>query len=399
MGTTSLDILHNASGLDLMLMLDKLHKLGYEKLRWFSYMAPNGCALRCHITTADNIHCDRDIVDFENDKLFSVSVSSFDANSDVEKLVDAFLAAFPTLADAGTGKDQRYRAWYKDLLKLAKKGKVPEFNGEWFTVPLGKILLNDDFFPAPPGSLRIVSWNIDGLKAKWKSLLLLIDKYSPDIICLQKAKHSGKALDIPGYQCFMSSLPYAGVCTYFRTNISFDLDKSVPSIPLAEGYLQKFSIFYPCFSLFNCYVPYANPAVPGAIDRRKAYNDMLIKIVGSTPDRLILCGDMNIVLGQNDCWDGKFERNQANFSDWERKDFKQLLIQGQLVDTYRHFNYFKKGFTYFFRNLPEVRAKNQGHRIDYFLVSQSFVPQIIRSEIITDITTSTNNPILLDIEY
>lgn len=393
------DILYHASGLDIMLMLDKLHKMGYERLRWFSYMAPNGCALRCHITLATNICCDRDIVDYGHDKVLSTSVGSFDAKTDVDEMVKTFLAAFPQLAKAGKGKDTRYRAWYKELLKLAKKGKVPEFNGEYFTVPLGKIRLNNDFFQAPPGTLRLISWNIDGLKAKWQSLMQLIKKYSPDVICLQKAKHSGEVLNIEGYRCFLSSAPYAGVCTYIRNNVPANFDEAIQANPDAVGYLQRFAIIHPCLSLFNCYVPYSNPDVPGAIERRKDFNRLLLKVVNSFPDRLILCGDMNIVYGREDCWDGKFQRNQANFTDWERKDFDTLLEVGGLVDTYRHFNYFKSGFTYFFRNDPEVRKKNQGHRIDYFLASQSLVPQIVRSEIIEDITTSTNNPILLDIEY
>lgn len=393
------EILQDASGLDLMLMLDKLHRMGYEKLRWFSYMAPNGYTLRCHVTIATNIHCDRDIVDFGDEIVLGVSVGSFDATADIDELVKAFLESFPQLAKAGQGKDSRYRAWYKELLRLAKKGRAPEFNGEYYTVPLGKIRILNDFFPAPPGTLRMISWNIDGLKAKWQTLGQLIEKYSPEVICLQKVKRSGEVMNIDGYRCFLSSAPYAGVCTYIRKNISANFDEEIQSNPDAVGYLQRFSIIHPCLSLFNCYVPYSNPDVPGAIEHRKHFNRLLFNVVTSYPDRLVLCGDMNIVHGKEDCWDSKYQRNQANFTDWERKDFDKLLELGGLVDTYRHFNYFNRGFTYFFRNDPEVRKKNQGHRIDYFLASQSLVPQIVRADIINDITASTNNPILLDIEY
>lgn len=311
------EILQNASGLDLMLMLDKLHKMGYEKLRWFSYMAPNACALRCHITLATNICCERNIVSFDEDKVFGMSVGCFDTHADIDEMAKAFLETFPQLSKAGKGKDARYRAWYKELLRLAKKGRAP----------------------------------------------------------------------------------YAGVCTYIRKNISANFDEEIQSNPDAVGYLQRFSIIHPCLSLFNCYVPYSNPDVPGAIEHRKHFTRLLFNVVTNYPDRLVLCGDMNIVHGKEDCWDSKYQRKQANFTDWERKDFDKLLEIGGLVDTYRHFNYFRKGFTYFFRNDPEVRKKNQGHRIDYFLASQSLVPQIVRAEIINDITASTNNPILLDIEY
>lgn len=51
--------------LQLMLLLQSLHKMGYERLRWFSYMAPNGCAMRCHITTANNIMRNEFIINFQ----------------------------------------------------------------------------------------------------------------------------------------------------------------------------------------------------------------------------------------------------------------------------------------------------------------------------------------------
>lgn len=185
-----------------------------RKLRWFSYVAPNGCALRCHITLETNICSDRDIISFDDDKVLGVSVGNFESKADIDALVKTFLESFPQLAKAGKKKDARYRAWYKELIKHAKKGSMPEFNGEYFTAPLGKIRINNDLFPAPPASLRMISWNIDGLKAKWQALEILIKKYSPDVICLQKAKHSGEVINIDGYHSVLLSAPYAGVCTY-----------------------------------------------------------------------------------------------------------------------------------------------------------------------------------------
>lgn len=108
---------------------------------------------------------------------------------------------------------------------------------------------------------------------------------------------------------------------------------------------------------------------------------------------------MNIVVSEQDCWDGKYKRNQANFHDWERLNFTKLTEAGNLIDTFRVFNPFTKQFSYFFRNDPQVRANNQGHRIDYFLASRSFEPQIVKAEIIQNYTVSTNNPILLEIKY
>ncbi len=392
------EILRNASGLDLMLMLDKLHKTGYEKLRWFSYISPNGCALRCHITIAENIFCNRDVKEW-GDYLFAISVSSFKKESDIKRLTSAFLDTFPRLAMVGKGKDPHYRVWFRELLARAKKGAVPEFYGEFWDIPFGFIKVGHELFTAPPGTIKLISWNIDGLKAKWSSLQELISNYSPDVICLQKVKHSGNALDIDGYKCYISSAPYAGVCTYIRNNILCEFDPKIQNIPTTMGYMQRFKILYPDFTLFNCYVPYSNPDVIGAVEHRQKYDKLLLKNVRNTSDRIVICGDMNIVHDPLDCWDGKYNRNQANFHDWERRNFERLLDKGNLADTFREFHRRDRRFSYFFRNDPKVRANNQGHRIDYFLASKSFIPYISESEIIQEVQTSTNNPILLTINH
>lgn len=333
------------------------------------------------------------------DYLFSTSVDSFKKQSEIEKLAIAFLDTFPRLALAGKGKDSRYRIWYKELLALALKGAVPKYYDDFWDVPFGFIKVGCDIFPAHPGTLKLISWNIDGLKAKWTSLQELIEGYSPDVICLQKVKYSGAAIDINGYKCFLSSAPYAGVCTYIKNYILCEFDITTQDVQTTMGYLQKFKILYPNFTLFNCYVPYSNPNIDSAVEHRQAYDKILLNQVQKTPDRIVICGDMNIVHDSVDCWDGKYKRNQANFHNWERYDFERLLDEGNLTDTFREFHRRDTRFSYFFRNDPKVRANNQGHRIDYFLASKSFIPHITEAEILQDITISTNNPILLTFTY
>lgn len=53
--------LENLGAYELMQILHELHKLGYQKLRWMSYMAPTGLSLCYHITTQDHICANREI--------------------------------------------------------------------------------------------------------------------------------------------------------------------------------------------------------------------------------------------------------------------------------------------------------------------------------------------------
>lgn len=82
------DWLQEMGALQVMQMLKELHKRGYQKLRWFSYMSPNGCALRCHITTQDNICMNREIMVLEEDVCLWMSTTSPDSHTSGAKNAD-----------------------------------------------------------------------------------------------------------------------------------------------------------------------------------------------------------------------------------------------------------------------------------------------------------------------
>lgn len=385
---------------ELMQILHELHKLGYQKLRWMSYMAPSGLSLRCHITTQDHIIVNQEIIFDDNQgEVWFTSVGAMTTGEDIKPLVRTFMDENPRLLEIGNGEDSEYVEWFNKLLSLAKKGQTPVFYGDYWTLPIGRFKVGKDTMPTPPTSMRLMSWNIDGIKAHFDALKKLVDEYSPEVVCLQKVKDikNSPEFEIDGYkrECFLT--PYAGVATYVKDCLPCNTSK--PHNPELSGHLLKTEFFFPSFTLYNIYTPYSNQDVEGAIEHRKKFDDAIVKLVGTTPDRQIICGDMNIVVSEQDCWDGKYKRNQANFHDWERQNFMKLMETGHLIDTFRELNPFNKEFSYFFRNDPQVRANNRGHRIDYFLASRSFVPQIVKAEIIKDYAVSTNNPILLEIKY
>lgn len=134
-----------------MLLLKDLHMLGYQKLRWFSYMAPNGCALRCHITTQDNIFANRDICSLDDSHAFYTSTGYPRSGDDVKPLVRQLLSEMSDeLLKKEKGEDADYVAWYDTILNRALgKGEFPLFNGEFFSAPLGHILVGQDICRTP----------------------------------------------------------------------------------------------------------------------------------------------------------------------------------------------------------------------------------------------------------
>lgn len=392
--------LHNLGVYELMKVLHELHKMGFQKLRWMSYVAPSGYSLRCHITSQDHICANKEII-FDEDytDIWHTSVGVITTGVDIQPYVKTFIEENPKLLKIGKGEDPEYVEWFEKLLSYAAKGDAPIFYQDYWSLPAGYIRVGDYTMPTPPTKMCLISWNIDGIKAHFETLKKLIDELSPEIICLQKVKHIADSPEfkINGYRRDCNSIPYAGVVTYVKNCIPCNFIKTDDSV--LAGHLLKTEIYYPAFTLYNIYSPYSNPSVDGAIEHRRKFDDKLKSIVCTTPDRQIICGDMNIVASEQDCWNGKYNRKQANFHTWERQNFIELCTKGHLIDSFRVFNPHSKEFTYFFKNDLQVRYKNQGHRIDYFLTSRSFEPQITRAEILKDYTVSTNNPILLEFKY
>lgn len=386
---------------EYMKLLQLLHEEGYQRLRWFFYFAPTGCSFRCHITTQDNLFANRELVSYSKDDVWSISVNKETTGEDVKYYLPKLKNELGSLLAKGEGEDAAYYYWYGSLLKSVLAGKgLPVYQGEFYSAPTGHIKQGDVIISGPPMSLTLISWNIDGIKAHFDYLKFLVDKYNPGIICLQKTKDVNNTvnLELPGYRRESSQSKYAGVMTYIKNCIPFR-SVDIKTDSNIAGHLLVNEILYPHFYLFNVYTPYSNPSIEGAVEHRKEFDAFLQKQVLDLPDRKILCGDMNIVVDERDCWDRKYKRNQANFHEWERTAFLDLLDKGGLFDTYRASHSFDSDFSYFFRNDKVVREKNQGHRIDYFLASRSLEPNITRAEILKDFAVTTNDPILLRFGY
>lgn len=249
-------------------------------------------------------------------------------------------------------------------------------------------------------TFRIISWNIDGIKAHFAALKQLVADHDPDILCLQKFKCSGdpSPFELPGYRMTVSPGPWAGVATYVRNGLQVASELVHEEEPY-KGHVIRTEIEHPHFSLFNTYVPYANKQVEGYTERRKHFNIGICKFVSDTADRIVMCGDFNIVHGPLDTWDGKYISNNANYRQWERDDFNLLLQIGSLVDTFRQLHPESPAQTYFVQNNQEYRQKRMGVRLDYFLASKSLVPYITQADILAEPTVSPSNPIILEFQY
>lgn len=253
--------------------------------------------------------------------------------------------------------------------------------------------------------MKILSWNVSGLRARMEAVNRLVDDLQPDIMCFQKVRKKDVFLtQIPGYMGWLGIMEdglFGGVSTYLRQGLPFDFEAQRNDIPawlLETGCLNV--IRFARFTLVNAYFPYANAINEEFIKIRQRWNyelhDYIVNLTNEKP--VILCGDLNIVAKGIDAWDGVSVKNVGCYFPWEHQAFDSLLDQANLVDTYRELHPNGHDYSYFFQNRPEYRMANQGFRIDYFLVSREIMPYVVKSEIRSDVNDTTNRPLLLEID-
>ena len=252
--------------------------------------------------------------------------------------------------------------------------------------------------------MRILSWNVNGVQARLEAINRLVAELVPDLMCFQKVRKKGAFLtQIPGYMGWLGIIDeglFGGVSSYIKAGFTFDFEAQRNDMPewlMETGCLNV--IRFDQFILVNAYFPYVDLSKEQYIKDRQRWNyelhDYLVKLTKQKP--VILCGDLNIVSENIDAWDGVSVKTVGCFTEWEHRDFNSLMKQTGLVDTYRFLHPEGRDYSYFFQNKPEYRLMNQGFRIDYCLMSEELLPYLIKSEILTNVTDTTNSPLLIEI--
>ena len=232
--------------------------------------------------------------------------------------------------------------------------------------------------------MLISSWNVNSVRARIENIKSYLIKYKTYILMMQEIKTEDvnfpyddfSSMDYESHVFGQKS--YNGVAIISKNklnNIRTDLikDKLKQSrIISAEIEYKKKNI-----QLINIYTPNGNPVDTEKYDYKKKWLDDLIKQLKSLSKKnsnIILAGDFNIIPAAEDVYNPKGFEDDALFRLEIRKKLREMINLG-FNDTYRHFNETKEGYT-FWDYMRGAWQKNNGMRIDHFLVSNSLIHQI-----------------------
>ncbi len=253
--------------------------------------------------------------------------------------------------------------------------------------------------------LRLLSWNVNGLRAVHrKGFLEWFSGESPDILCLQETKISEEQLtpdyrEINGYDSYFSCAErkgYSGVAIFTNTppvNVEskFDVD-----ILANEG--RVLMADYCRFTLLNVYFPNGRSSAE-RLQYKMDFYDAFLEFSDGLVQRgknVVICGDVNTAHKEIDLARPKANEKVSGFLAEERAWIDKLLDHGY-VDTLRMFNQEPGQYSYW-DQMSKARERNVGWRIDYFFVNQAFTPSVKAGFILPDVMGSDHCPVGIEIE-
>jgi exodeoxyribonuclease-3 len=114
-----------------------------------------------------------------------------------------------------------------------------------------------------------------------------------------------------------------------------------------------------------------------------------------TKKPVIFCGDMNVAHTEIDLANPKANVGNHGFTPEERAGFSAFVRAG-FLDTFRELE--KAGGHYtWWSQMPGVRERNVGWRIDHFLISFALRPRLRRAFIRSDVTGSDHCPVGIEL--
>jgi len=248
--------------------------------------------------------------------------------------------------------------------------------------------------------MKFVSWNVNGIRAcVGKGFADVFNQLDADFFCLQETKMQPGQLDIAfdgyeSYWCSAEKKGYSGTAVFTRKkplSVAYGI-----GIDEHDHEGRVITLEMDKFYLVTVYVPNAQDGLKRLDYRMRwedAFLDYLLKLDANKP--VIICGDLNVAHEEIDLKNPKTNHNNPGFSDEERAKFSKWLGSG-FKDTFRTLYPDVERYSWWSYRF-QARQKNIGWRIDYFVVSERIMPNVVDSKIHTDILGSDHCPVELEL--
>lgn len=243
--------------------------------------------------------------------------------------------------------------------------------------------------------MKVVTWNVNGIRARQAQVQEYIDREQPDVLCLQEIKAALDQLpvwlcEVEGYWCYWhGGKGYSGVALLVRKatcperpafhHPAFDFEHRIVTARL------------PGATVASIYVPNGGKDFAAKMRFLEAMDSYAAEFQASGQP-LILCGDFNVARTDLDVHPKERRLNIIGQRPDERALIERILARG-LVDVHRIFEPENPELFTWWAPWRSMKERNIGWRLDYLFASQALADRARGCLVQREVGTSDHGPV------
>lgn len=252
--------------------------------------------------------------------------------------------------------------------------------------------------------MKIISWNVNGIRAcAKKGLLEFLQKEKPDFFCVQETKaikeQAEKEVQTLDYKSHFwvsaQKKGYSGVAT-FTNEVCENMRGWGQEKYDNEGRIIITKTKH--FHLYNIYFPNGGSGIERHQFKQQFLHDLNdhLKAQIAAGIEIILVGDYNVAHREVDLYDPVRLSKESGFLPEERQWFDRFIELG-FVDTFRFFHPDQKQAYSWWSYRELARISNRGWRIDYVCVTKGLQSKLKSAAIMADVMGSDHCPVMVEL--
>lgn len=248
--------------------------------------------------------------------------------------------------------------------------------------------------------MKIATWNVNGIRARERQVLELLDRERPDVLCLQELK--AKAEQVPetlcrlaGYDCYWhGTAAYSGVGLHIRKDV-------FPAVPLFShpAFDHETRIVVAALGdlvLASVYVPNGGKDYAAKLAFLNALDGYAADLQ-ARGQQVVICGDLNVARTDRDVHPKERKPNAIGQRPDERALLERTIAHG-LVDVGRALHPDDDNLFTWWAPWRNLRQRNIGWRLDYVLASAALAQRAVACPVLREFGTSDHGPVVATFE-
>jgi exodeoxyribonuclease-3 len=245
--------------------------------------------------------------------------------------------------------------------------------------------------------VKLITWNVNGIRARESELLALLDEEKPDVVMLQETKATHEQLPATLYglmaildyhSIWHGSAGYSGVSVHLRKST---FDKPKAAHPPFDYETRVVEAHVGTWVFVSMYLPNGGKDFDAKLKFMRGLANYPSTLAA---EKIVIAGDLNVARADIDVHRSQRKVGLIGQRPDERELFEKLLAGG-LVDVCRKLAPDDKNLFTWWPYWRNARERNVGWRIDYVLMNEPLASTVKECRVRREYGTSDHAPVIV----